>query len=222
MNDAARPAGKQASLVWDLPLRIFHWALSLLVVSQVTTAMIGGNAMEYHALGGYAILGLVLFRIAWGFLGGTHARFADFVRGPGAAIAYLKSAGTATLRGHNPLGGWSVLAMLASLLLQAGTGLLATDDVMMEGPLAKHFSDRVSEIATSIHDVNAIVLLALIALHLSAVLFYLFARKQNLILPMLTGRKYGSGIEPRDHGGLFAGGLVAAAAAAIVYFIVTF
>lgn len=177
---------------WDLPVRIFHWLLALLVLAQVATAWIGGNAMQWHARGGYAILALVLFRLLWGFLGGTHARFADFVRGPRAVAAYAKSLRARTHvphAGHNPLGGWSVLAMLASLLLQACTGLFASDDVMTEGPLAKHVSSRAVEIATKVHDVNAIVLVVLVCLHVAAVLYYLAVRKQNLVLPMLTGRK---------------------------------
>ncbi len=159
---------------WDLPLRAFHWALVLLVISQLVTASIGGNAMQFHAFGGYAILTLVLFRLLWGFLGGTHARFRDFARGPDAVIRYAKSllrGPYAAYRGHNPLGGWSVLSMLGSLLVQASTGLFANDDVMMEGPLAKHVSNRASEIATAIHDVNAAVLLTLIAAHMAAVYF---------------------------------------------------
>ena len=102
---------------WDLPVRVFHWALVLLVISQLVTASVGGNAMQFHAFGGYAILALVLFRILWGFLGGTHARFRDFVRGPGPVGRYAKSllrGSHPSHRGHNPLGGWSVLAMLGS------------------------------------------------------------------------------------------------------------
>lgn len=174
--------------VWDLPVRIFHWTLVLLVIGQVATAQVGGNAMEYHALGGYAILTLVLFRIVWGFVGSRHARFTDFLRGPVAVWRHLRGQAAQTL-GHNPAGGWSVVLMLVSLLTQALTGLFANDDIMMEGPLAKHVSGEVSAFATRIHDVNAIVLLTLIAIHLLAVLFYLFGKKQNLIGPMLTGRK---------------------------------
>jgi cytochrome b len=205
--------------VWDLPLRVFHWALALLVIAQVATATIGGNAMEWHARGGYAILALVLFRIVWGFVGGTHARFADFVRGPSRILAYLRGNGGAHA-GHNPLGGWSVLAMLASLLLQATTGLFANDDVMMEGPLARHVSGRVSEIATQVHDINAWVLVSLVALHVVAVLYYLVARRDNLILPMLSGRKPHAP-EPARDGGLVRGAAILAGAAAAVYFIVT-
>jgi cytochrome b len=209
---------------WDLPVRIFHWALALLVVAQCLTASIGGNAMQFHAIGGYAILTLVLFRILWGFFGGTHARFRDFVRGPAPVIRYAKSILSVphqSHRGHNPLGGWSVLAMLGSLFLQASTGLFANDDVMMEGPLAKHVSDRASEIATAIHDVNAVVLLALVAIHLAAVLFYLLAKKENLVAPMITGRKQSatSG-EPARYGKPWLAALLFGCCAAAVYFVV--
>ena len=211
--------------MWDLPLRLFHWFLVLLVGSQVVTAWMGGNALEYHALGGYAILALVLFRILWGFLGGTHARFTDFVQGPTAVLRYAKSLSSKAAvvhRGHNPLGGWSVLAMLASLLLQASTGLFANDDVMMEGPLVKHVPGRFSEIATAIHDVNAIVLLALVSLHVLTVLLYLFGKKQNLIVPMITGRKTANGENGTAGGGTGRAALLLAGAAIAVYLVVTF
>jgi cytochrome b len=213
--------------VWDLPLRVFHWVLVLLVISQVVTATIGGNAMEYHALGGYTILTLVLFRILWGFAGGTHARFGDFLRGPAAVARYahkLIKGKAETYRGHNPLGGWSVALMLASLSVQAVTGLFANDDVMMEGPLAKHVSDDASALFTAIHDINAGILLALISLHILAVFFYLFRRKQDLIVPMITGRKpieLMDGRPPRA-GNLWLATLLLAACSLFVYFVVTF
>lgn len=221
MNPAAgdQASKRRSGAVWDLPLRVFHWALVLLVAVQIVTASIGGNAMEYHALGGYAILALVLFRLVWGFVGGTHARFASFLRGPSAVLAYLKGRLGQT-DGHSPLGALSVMAMLASLLVQACTGLLANDDVMMEGPLVKHFPARASEIATAIHDLNAIVLLSLVALHICAILFYLVARKRNLIVPMLKGHAPGASGDARG-GGALRGVIVLAGAAAAVYFIVT-
>lgn len=205
--------------VWDLPLRLFHWGLALLVVSQVVTATLGGNAMEYHALGGYAILSLLLFRLAWGFVGGTHARFASFVRGPAAVLGYLQGR-VAPGDGHTPLGALSVAAMLLSLLVQATTGLFATDDVMMDGPLVKHAPGRVVEIATAIHDANAVVLLGLVALHIAAVLYYLVVRRRNLILPMISGRKAGAR-PPAQEGSWLRGAVVLGLAAAAVYFIVT-
>jgi cytochrome b len=213
--------------VWDLPVRIFHWVLVLLVVSQIVTATIGGNAMEYHALGGYSILTLVLFRILWGFAGGTHARFSDFLRGPAAVARYahMLIKGTAeSHRGHNPLGGWSVVLMLLSLLVQAVTGLFANDDVMMEGPLAKHVSDDASALFTVIHDINAGIVLTLISLHILAVLFYLLRRKQDLIGPMFTGRKPIELMDarPPGSGNPWLATLLLGASSLLVYFVVTF
>jgi cytochrome b len=194
MDPAPKRSESRSAGVWDLAVRLFHWTLVVLVVWQLVTVTLGGNAMQLHALGGYAILTLAVFRILWGFFGGTHARFGDFVHGPGAVLSYARSliAGkAASHRGHNPLGGWSVLAMLASLLTQGITGLFSKDDVMMEGPLVKHVPDRVSEIATKIHDINAAVLMTLVAIHVAAVLFYLLAKREDLIRPMITGRKPG-------------------------------
>jgi cytochrome b len=223
-KDKNMSRGSRDAPTWDLPVRIFHWLLVLLVISQITTASIGGNAMQLHALGGYSILALVLFRILWGFLGGTHARFHDFVRGPAAVIRYAKSLRKGPHvehRGHNPLGGWSVMAMLGSLLVQAATGLFANDDVMMEGPLVKHVSGRSSEIATAIHDVNAAVLLALIAVHVAAVLFYLLARKENLIAPMISGRKRsGTCAAPAQYGKAWLAAILLGCSAAAVYFVI--
>jgi len=214
-------------IVWDLSLRIFHWVLVLLVISQIITVTIGGNAMEYHALGGYTILTLVLFRIMWGFAGGTHARFSDFLRGPATLVRYaqmLFKGTAATHRGHNPLGGWSVVLMLGSLLLQATTGLFANDDVMMEGPLAKHVSGDASAVFTAIHEINAGILLTLISLHILAVLFYLFRRKQDLIGPMFTGRKpiELADARPPRTGNPWLAVLLLGVSAMVVYFVVTF
>ena len=221
---ASRTPGGRGAPVWDLPVRIFHWLLALLVVAQVVTASIGGNALQFHAFGGYAILTLILFRLLWGFFGGTHARFRDFVRTPGTVMRYAKSMQAdphARPRGHNPLGGWSVLAMLGSLLVQAATGLFANDDVMMEGPLAKHVSGRTSELATAIHDVNAVIVLTLVALHIAAVLYYLLVRKDNLIVPMITGHKP-SAIpnESTRYGSNWIAAVLLGCSAAVVYFVI--
>jgi cytochrome b len=179
--------------VWDAPVRVFHWVLVALVLTSWVTSEIGGNAMTYHMWSGYTILALVLFRIAWGFVGSTHARFGSFVKGPGAVMRYaagLTKAGSARFLGHNPLGGWSVLLMLASILLQASTGLFANDDIATEGPLASRVSGATSSLLTTIHRINFYVLLALICLHLAAILYYLLVKRENLIGAMITGRKH--------------------------------
>jgi cytochrome b len=178
--------------VWDLPVRIFHWALVALIASQIVTVSIGGNAMEYHVLGGYSILTLVLFRIVWGLFGTPHARFVNFIRGPLAVLRYARSLAGSGLEqhaGHNPLGGWSVIAMLVSLLVQAVSGLFADDEIMTTGPLWKYVSDDVAGIFGVIHETNALVLMTLICIHMGAILFYLVKKKQNLIVPMFTGLK---------------------------------
>lgn len=178
--------------VWDLPTRLFHWILVALVIAQWWTAD-SFDTMHYHLWGGYAVLVLVLFRLVWGFVGSDTARFRDFVRGPGTALAYIKAlprGDAPRYLGHNPLGGWSIVAMLVLLLVQAGTGLFANDDIFIEGPLYSWVSKGTSDWLTTIHRLNFDLLLILIAIHLAAVLFYLLVKRENLIHPMLSGCKH--------------------------------
>ena len=210
-------------LVWDLPLRLFHWLLVLLVVVSVVSANIGGNAMQVHMLSGYSVLALLLFRILWGFLGGTHARFASFVRGPAAVIAYLRGKESGRHPGHNPAGAWSVILMLAVLLAQAATGLFANDDIATEGPLAKLVSKALSDRITGIHHLNVKLLFALIGLHLSAVAFYVLYKRDNLVKPMLTGFKdaaAGAGETAQYQGRTWLAAGLLAACAACVYLLI--
>jgi cytochrome b len=194
-SEGSKPPGVSGRpiLVWDLPTRLFHWLLATLVLASFVTGEIGGLWMRYHIWSGCAILGLLLFRLAWGFVGGRHARFSAFVRGPGAVLRYTQT----MLRrdapkhlGHNPLGGWSVLAMLFALLVQAATGLFANDDIITEGPLYPWVDKATSDWLTGIHLLNQGVVLLLVAVHVMAVLFYLIIKHENLVLPMLTGRKH--------------------------------
>ena len=191
-KDSQVTPADQKTRVWDVPVRIFHWVLVLLIVSQITTVSFGGNAMEYHVLGGYSILTLVLFRTVWGLVGTRHARFANFIRGPLAVFRYARSlagSGNEKHAGHNPLCGWSVLAMLASVLVQAASGLFADDEIMTTGPLWKYVSDDVASMFGAIHETNALVLLTLICIHMGVILFYLVRKKENLIVPMFSGVK---------------------------------
>jgi cytochrome b len=192
-DPAALAAEPAAVRVWDWPVRLFHWAVVALVVAAVVTAKIGGNAMEWHMRAGMAVLALVLFRILWGVAGSRHARFASFVRGPAAVVAYAKSFTQrphAVHVGHNPLGGWSVIALLAALLVQAGTGLFSNDDIATDGPLVRLVSKDRSDAITSFHHLNLWFLGALVATHLGAVAFHLVALKDNLVRPMLSGVKH--------------------------------
>lgn len=179
---------KKIIRVWDLPIRLFHWLLVICIVLSFITVKIGGNAMEFHALIGYCVLTLVIFRICWGFIGSYHARFIHFVPSPKRLIDYILGKTTAGL-GHNPLGALSVLALLFSVGLQAMTGLFANDDIAFEGPLAKYVSNTSVALLTSIHHANEKFLIILIALHLGAIIYYQKFKGENLIKPMLLGDK---------------------------------
>lgn len=208
-------------MVWDLPTRLFHWLLVLAVAGAVVSAMLGGLAMIWHARAGFAVLALVVFRLAWGFAGNRQARFSDFVAGPGAVLAYAKAMvnGKALAwLGHNPMGGWSILAMLAALLVQAGTGLFANDDIFIQGPLADRVSDATGILLSRIHLINRWILVSLIGLHLAAVAFYLTIKGENLITPMLTGCKRWHEAVP-DAGHPWRALPIALAAALVVYFV---
>lgn len=184
--------------VWDIGVRLFHWSLVLLMVGAVATIKLG--KLEYHTWCGYGILMLVLFRILWGFAGGTYARFTTFVKGPGAVIAYLKGLmrGAAdTSLGHNPMGALSVLAMLAAVLFQASSGLLTnSDDFFFEGALYKWVGKDLSDKITTLHRINEKVLYVLVVLHLAAIAFYYFFKKRNLVKPMISGSTTISGVVP--------------------------
>ncbi|HXX10829.1 MAG TPA: cytochrome b/b6 domain-containing protein [Burkholderiales bacterium] len=226
-NESSEHPGKlRAVRVWDIPVRLFHWLLVGLIILSFTTAQIGGNAMRIHELSGFTILTLVLFRVLWGVFGSTYARFTGFVRSPAQALGYARALarGRAPFHaGHNPLGGWMILAMLLCLLVQAGTGLFANDDIMTEGPLYPWVSKQTSDLLSKIHQINFYVLLALITLHVAAALYYLWGKRENLILPLFSGRKkVPDTLQAQEPGGgpLWLAGLLLAVCASAVYFLV--
>jgi len=178
--------------VWDLPTRLFHWALAASVVGLVITGNIGGNWMPWHGRLGYAVLTLLLFRLVWGFVGGHWSRFSSFAYGPASILAYLRGQGRPEQGvGHNPLGMLSVLALLLILFAQVASGLFADDEIAFTGPLAGLVSGDWVGLATSYHkQVGKVVLLALLALHLLAIAFYKLVKKQNLVRPMIEGDKH--------------------------------
>jgi cytochrome b len=177
--------------VWDLPVRLFHWTLALLVVAAVVCEKIGGNAMTWHFRAGYAALTLVLFRILWGLVGSRYARFSSFSYRPSAIIDYVcggKNDRINRILGHNPLGSLSVFALLGIVLLQAGSGLFSNDDIAYDGPLMKFISKDTSDRFTWFHtEVSATLLYILVGLHVAAIAFYYLFRKQNLVRPMISG-----------------------------------
>lgn len=175
--------------VWDLPTRLFHWALVLCVIGLVATGYKG--AMDWHARLGYAVLTLLLFRIVWGVVGGHWSRFATFFYSPGSVVAYLRgNAHPDHLVGHNPLGAGSVFAMLLVLLAQVGTGLVGDDEIAFTGPLNRFVATSKGLAATWYHkQVGQWLLVGLVVLHIAAVAYYVLRKGNNLVRPMLSGDK---------------------------------
>lgn len=178
---------EQRIKLWDLPTRLFHWLLVILVTAAIVTGKVGGSAIEWHGRIGLAILGLIAFRLAWGILGSTYARFTTFFPSPASLRAYLRGEWQGV--GHNPLGAFSVFALLGLISLQVVTGLLGNDDIAFNGPLQSLVSKAWSDRLTWVHHLAVNVLFALIAMHLAAILFHAHVKKDNLVRPMLTGWK---------------------------------
>lgn len=171
--------------LWDLPTRLFHWLLVLAVTGSVTT--IKSGMPEWHERSGLLVIGLLGFRIIWGFTGSTYARFSVFIAGPKTIMAYLRGQWQGV--GHNPLGALSVLALMALFGVQAVTGLFANDDIAFNGPLYPLVSSSWSDTLSSWHRQTEWYLYGLVALHVLAVVFYSKVKKDNLLKPMITGRK---------------------------------
>lgn len=180
--------------VWDLPTRIFHWSLVGSVVFAFVTGQAGGNWIEWHGRTGLFILGLLAFRIVWGFIGSPTACFAHFVRGPSAIRAYLRGEWRGV--GHNPLGALAVLTLLAMTSAQVVTGLFANDDIAFAGPLAALVSSELSGQITGLHVLIFNGLLALVILHVAAIAFYARVKRTNLVLPMITGYQEQGDVQP--------------------------
>jgi cytochrome b len=176
--------------VWDLPVRLFHWAVVVLIFFAWGTQE--WNQMEWHVRIGYTILTLLLFRIVWGFVGSETARFARFLRSPMTALrhlAHIHCREADRELGHNAAGGWMVLVMLVLIGVQAGTGLFANDDANTEGPLMHLVDKDRSDWLSHIHSLNFKLIEGVIVLHVLAVAAYASLKRQNLVRPMVTGTK---------------------------------
>ena len=180
--------------LWDLPIRLFHWLLAAAIAAAVITANIGGNAMVWHGRIGLFIAGLIVFRLVWGLIGPTYARFSTFLPTPGSIGAYLRGQWRGI--GHNPLGSLSVLGLLLMVAVQVGTGLFANDDIAFRGPLFDLVGKDTSDLLTRVHRIAINLLMTLIALHLAAIAFYAHVKKDNLVKPMIRGWKE---IDPSAH-----------------------
>ena len=176
--------------VWDLPLRVFHWALVGLVVAAIATGLAGGAWMTWHGRAGQAIAALLVFRLAWGLWGTRYARFVQFWPSPRRVLAYLQ--GRWHGLGHNPLGALSVVAVLALLVAQVTTGLFGNDEIGFAGPWSGWVSEDTSLWLTGWHRLVAKLLYAWLALHLVAIGIYVIVRKQPLLRAMWSGRRPGA------------------------------
>lgn len=193
---------------WTLPIRAFHWLLAVLAVFSFATGKAGGSWLDWHMRSGYAILALVLFRVAWGFIGEREARFATFLRGPLAAAGYARelfSRSVPRFPGHNPLGGWMVVLLLVLLGAQAGSGLFTNDESSHEGPLASTVSNAAVDRLSQVHEITSWVLLCAVALHVAAVALYRWWLRHDVLVKMVRG--------PRGRVGIALAVLVAAGTA---------
>ena len=180
----------RAVKVWDLPVRLFHWALVLLILAAWTTQHF--NMMDLHIWAGESILTLVLFRVLWGFVGSDTARFRTFLHKPAVALRHLAGPWRPEPdlhAGHNAAGGWMVVAMLALIGLQAGTGLFSNDDGDAEGPLMHLIRKSQSNALSRIHSLTFVAIEAAIVLHVLAIGVYAAVKRQNLVWPMVRGTK---------------------------------
>ncbi|MEY3612100.1 MAG: hypothetical protein RJB14_1822 [Pseudomonadota bacterium] len=177
--------------IWDLPTRLFHWTLAASVVGLFITGQVGGNAMVWHFRLGYAVLTLVLFRLAWGFVGGHWSRWSRLPLHPQNVLAYLQSRSTdRSSVGHNPMGSWSIVAMLFCLLLQVSTGLISDDEIANAGPLTALVSNNWVSWATTWHkNWGKLILLFLVGLHLLALFWYRWHQRESLVPAMWHGNK---------------------------------
>ena len=189
------PALRLPMRVWDLPTRLFHWIIVLLVALSylsVSLAEVSYGWMQVHLISGYGVLTLLVFRLVWGILGSDTARFSKFLGSPLAGFRHLASFRARTPDdqvGHNEAGGWMVIAMLLLLAAQVGTGLFSNDDALTEGPLAQFVSKAASNQAAGVHAILFKALLSFIVLHVAAIVAYAVVKRHDLVRPMFSGKK---------------------------------
>ncbi len=178
--------------IWDFPTRLFHWLLVMAVISQYITAEVIEDAIQWHFYGGYFILGLLIFRVLWGFWGAYYAKFSQFIVSPQSAWLYSKTFAAHENEpsiGHTPLGAYSIIFILTVLFTQAITGLFITDDIFHNGPYYYAIGEKTRDVMNWLHHQGFNAVWLFIALHIGAMIVYKFAKKQNLVVSMITGYK---------------------------------
>ena len=210
--------------VWDAPTRLFHWAIVLLIAFSYVS--VKKDWLQLHFLSGYTMLTLLLFRLVWGIVGSQTSRFSEFLRSPVEGLRHLAQFSRRepdTEIGHNAAGGWMVIAMLLALVAQVGTGLFSNDDTMTDAPLAHHVSKAASDQVTHLHGTIFYAILALIVLHVVAIIAYAAVKRHDLVRAMVTGRKRlpATMTQPRFTNPALAVPILAVAAAA-VWILVTY
>lgn len=214
-------------LIWDVPLRIFHWLLVVSILGSWYTSNQDNGLIEYHLILGYVALGLIIFRVFWGFLGTTHSRFSHFLPTFSKLVIYVKTFRSNDVSpnhpGHNPMGSLMVVFMLTIIFLQAVSGLFMNDDIYTTGPYYGTLDGNVEAIFVFIHRNSFDFILGAIALHLSAIIFYKVIKKQSLVLPMVTGKKDEPDVSKKDsinHSKIGLAILIAIVVIAFVYWLV--
>jgi len=182
----------QKLYIWDFPTRLFHWLLVIAISSQYITAELLDDAIQWHFYGGYFILGLLIFRLLWGFWGAYYAKFSQFIVSPQRALRYSTTFTKSNYQpslGHNPLGAYSIIFILSILLTQSISGLFITDDIFHNGPYYNAVGDNTQDVMNWLHNQGFKAVWAFLALHIGAMFVYKFAKNQNLVVSMFTGYK---------------------------------
>jgi len=211
-------------LIWDLPLRIFHWSFAFTILASWYTAEHKEDHIELHMQLGFVALALIIFRILWGVIGPKHARFSQFIPSPKGLIAYLtKSKKNTTTPGHNPMGALMVILMILLISAQAISGLFINDDVFSSGPYYGSLSSGLEKLMSFLHHNTFDLMIAAIVLHLAAITYYWRVKKQNLVIPMITGKKTAGQVKATDaipHSKLILASIVAICCVGFVYWLV--
>ena len=217
---------RKQQLVWDLPLRLFHWLLVISIMLSWYTSEQEGEMIELHMKSGYLILALVIFRVIWGFAGTKHSRFSQFYPSPSRLITYINEQKRGIKNkhaGHNPLGSLMIFLMIILILLQSTSGLFINDDIFSAGPYYGTLSAEMEKVMQFIHHNVFNLIIGAIFMHLSAIVYYRFTLKTDLVTPMFTGTKSADDIHSNDaisHSKILVAIIIALAVAAFIYWLV--